>query len=304
MFRGLALLAAGAMAVAVFAERAVSSQPLDAPDPAQAELRVAFLDKLFRGGGGCLTEREMRDRDVVRNAIVIRDAGLCVSQDSLTENGTKWRFTSVTNPRARGGPVWYLPHDNESEAFDAAVYAVARYGGRLVAVDGGEGRNYNGLDPNRQFARTVAEAGPCAMRRPAPRYTNYVMDLFKGQKYILSMHNNTRGGSISVAMSDAKTSGYRTSGRFADPDHMVFIASRGSLENDGRAQATQRKLLAAGLNVVHEAVSPQNSDCSFSNYVVLNDRREYFNIEAVHGSAQQNDMVDALMRVLGYRPVG
>ena len=122
----------------------------------------------------------------------------------------------------------------QGEAFDAAVYAVSRYGGQLVAIDGGEGRNYRGIDPNRNFAVTAAEAGPCAMRRPSPRYTKYVMGLFKGQRHILSMHNNTRGGGVSVTMSSAKARGFRTGGRFSDPDHMVFIASKGSIDGDSR----------------------------------------------------------------------
>ncbi|GAB5376693.1 MAG: hypothetical protein AcusKO_31550 [Acuticoccus sp.] len=311
LFRRITLAAVVVALTALLADRAISPQvasssdpalSAQAPDPAQVELRVAFLGRLMRGGrGACLTERDIRDRDVLRNALTIRDAGLCVTQDTFSENGIDWRFTAISNPDARG-PVWYLPHDNESEAFDAAVYAVSRYGGQLVAIDGGEGRNYRGIDPNRYFAVTAAEAGPCAMRRPAPRYTKYVMGLFKGRRHILSMHNNTRGGGVSVSMSSAKAKGFRTGGRFSDPDHMVFIASKGSIDGDSRGRATRQKLLNAGLNVVHEAVSPQNSDCSFSNYVALNDRREYFNIEAVHGSSDQKAMVDALMGALGYRP--
>ena len=80
-------------------------------------------------------------------------------------------------------------------------------------------------------------------------------------------------------------------------------AGREPLERDRDARGWRDRLNAAGLNVVHETVSRQNSDCSFSNYVALNDRRAYFNIEAVHGSRIQTGMVDKLMAVLGYRPV-
>jgi len=293
--------------VAFFAEEHLGPWRPAAMEPAVEEpLRVAFLGRLLRnnGTGGCVSPGEVRDRDVVRNAHLITNSGLCITRKTFTENGSEWRFTSIAHPKARGGPVWYLPHDNESEAFDAAVYAVSRYGGRLVAVDGGEGRNYRGIDPNRTFALTANDARPCAIRRAAPQYTRYVMSLFDGARVILSMHNNSRGGGVTVNVNDGKSTGFRTGGTFSDPDHMVFIAGRGDIKSNRRALATRDKLLRAGLNVVYENVSEGNSDCSFSNHVVLHDRREYFNIEAVHGSRVQKGMVDALMGVLGYGAAG
>lgn len=295
-------VAACAVALAVLLAEGASGPPAKGPDLAEERLRIAFLGRIFRGGG-CVNPDAVRDQDVRRNLLAIKDAGLCVSQDKLSENGIDWRFTSIANTKSPRGPVWYLPHDDEQSAFDAAVYAVARYGGRLVAVDGGEGRNYRGVDPNRTFALTLAEARPCAIRNPAPRYSEFVMDLFGNSRHIFSMHNNTRGGSISIGVDTAKTKGFRASGQFSDPDHMVYIAGTKPLEADGRARATRDKLMRAGLSVVYEEVSAQNNDCSFSNHVALHDNREYFNVEAVHGSNLQKGMVDALMSVLGYRAV-
>ncbi|MEM0908058.1 MAG: hypothetical protein AAGJ94_11875 [Pseudomonadota bacterium] len=268
-------------------------------------LQMAILGRLRgdRGAGNCLDLSEVGDRDVQRNAGAIRAAGLCVTADGFSEQGYDWRFTIISNPKARRGPVWYLPHDDESEAFDAAVYAVARYGGRLVAVDGNEGRNYRGIDPNRHFAVSAQDARPCAMRGPAPQYTRYVMGLFRGARHIFSMHNNTRGGGVTVNVNTNKVRGFQASGRFSDPDHLVYIASRRPLSQDRDARALRDKLLGAGLSVVHETVTRQNSDCSFSNHVALHDRRDYFNIEAVHGSTLQKAMVDTLLATLGYRPV-
>ncbi len=297
--RRLAIAVCAVALAVLFAEGAAAPPPVK-PKPDEERLRVAFLGRLF-GGGGCVNPDAVRDQDVRRNLHAIKNADLCVSQDKLTENGIDWRFTTIANTKAPRGPVWYLPHDDEQTAFDAAVYAVARYGGRLVAVDGGEGRNYRGVDPNRMFAMTLAQAGPCAMRFPAPRYTNFVMDQFGGARHILSMHNNSRGGSVTVGVNTAKAKGYRTSGTFSDPDHMIFTAGTNPIEADRRASATRDNLLRAGLSVVHEQVSQTNNDCSFSNHVALNDNREYFNIEAVHGSNMQKGMVDALMALLGYR---
>ncbi|MEO1103444.1 MAG: hypothetical protein AAFW98_06895, partial [Pseudomonadota bacterium] len=190
---------------------------------------------------------------------------------------------------------------NESAAFDAAIYSVARYGGKLVAVDGSEERNYGGVDPNRHFAASAGDASACRMRRAAPQYVRYVMGHFRGARHVLSIHNNTRGGGVTVNVNSAKAKGFRASGRFSDPDHLVYIASTRPIAQDRGAAAIRDRLLRAGLNVVHEHVTRTNNDCSFSNYVTLNDRREYYNVEAVHGSRLQRGMVDALLGTLGYR---
>ena len=279
-----------------------------APVKAQAmagEVELAFLGNLLgtRRGGGCSGAGDVQDRDVTRNAAAIRAARLCVSQETIAENGISWTFTSIENPAAPNGPVWYLPHDNESTAFDAAVYAVARYGGAVVALESGDRRELRGIDPNRYFARDARDAAPCRMRAPTPRYTRTVMDFFNGKRHILAMHNNTRGGALVASMRTAKSTGFRAKGPLADADNMVFIAGLNPITSDRRGMQLRDQLLRAGLNVVYEHVTPQNSDCSFSNYVALNDRRDYFNIEAVHGSGEQDDMVDRLMDVLGYRPV-
>jgi hypothetical protein len=151
---------------------------------------------------------------------------------------------------------------------------------------------------------TAADAAPCRLNRATPDYTRYVMGLFEGQDYILSIHNNTRGGGVTVNVSNAKTRGFPVgSGPFADPDHLVYIAGPSPPDRDPEAQEWRKRLLRRGLNVVHETVTRGNSDCSFSNHVVLNDGRPYFNIEAVHGSRIQERMVDALMEELGFRKV-
>lgn len=293
-----------ALAVCAVASPALADRGARAADGEPA-MRLAFLDRLrsaVRPSGGCADPGSFGDPDVRRNAAVIAAAGLCVSESTLAE-GVRWRFVSVTNPARPRGPVWYLPHDNENTAFDAAVYAVARYGGRAVALEAGERRAAGGIDPNRIFALSAADARPCRLRSPTPRYTRFVQDLFRGQRQILTIHNNTRRGDVQVDMRGAKTQGFRASGPLAaDPDHFVFIAGTEALERDGQARAQRDRLLAAGLNVVHERVSRENSDCSLSNFVALHDRRPYYNVEALHGSGLQTRMVDALMAALGVRP--
>jgi hypothetical protein len=256
----------------------------------------------LRAEAGCVDPSGIRDGDVARNRRVIEGEGLCVTVDVVREGAIRFVFTSIHDPEAPRGPVWYLPHDNEQEAFDAAVYAVAEYGGRMVAVNGDETRFFRAVDPNRYFAMSKADAAPCRIRRPTPAYTAYVMDLFAGRPEILSIHNNTRGGGVSVNVWNDKTRGYALdAGPFQDADHLVYIASERTVDRDPKARARRDGLLAAGLNVVHERVTRGNSDCSFSNHVVLNDGRPYYNVEAVHGSRLQKRMVDRLMDHLGYR---
>lgn len=303
------VLLAGLLGLGLTAPVGAAATPLSAAPSlpaAQADVvELALFGKLLGGGkgGACQDPAASGDADVRRNAAAIQSASLCVTSDSVSENGVRWNFTVVTNSSAPRGPDWYLPHDNENTAFDSAVYAVARYGGRLLSVDGPEARNYQGIDPNRWFADSASEAAPCDMSRASPKYTRHVMGFFKGARYVLAMHNNTPGGTVSADMNSAKAKGYQAGGPYADRNHMVFIAGLEPLERDKSARSWRDRLNAAGLNVVHETVSRQNSDCSFSNYVALNDRRAYFNIEAVHGSRIQTGMVDKLMAVLGYRPI-
>lgn len=259
-----------------------------------------------RGGGGgqsaCLAPESAGDADVRRAAAAIRAAGLCVTE--TTVNGAMpWRFFTVAHPRARRGPVWYLPHDNEDTAFRAALHAVVRYGGSMVALETGEQRNYRGIDPNRYFALNRGDIRACSMSAPAPAYTRHVMSLFRGRDAILTLHNNTRGGGVSVNMSGPKVTGFRASGPLSDPDHLVFIAGKRAVDNDRAARKRRDGLLSVGLNVVHERVSERTSDCSLSNHVALNDGRPYYNVEAVHGSRIQHVMVDRLMQVLRVRPL-
>ncbi|MEM9224721.1 MAG: hypothetical protein AAGB11_20315 [Pseudomonadota bacterium] len=263
--------------------------------------QLAFLDRFRRRGGGkCLDPASVDDRDVRRHSADIAQNRLCVTRERFSEGGIDWRFVIVDS--GRRGPVWYMPHDDEDTAFDAALYAISRYGGRLVAVDGPETRTYAGVDPNRHFAQSRREAATCRMRQATPKYTRFVEGLFRGAKRVFSIHNNTRGGGITANVNTAKLTGYRASGPLSDPDHLVFIAGTRPIDQDRKALSLRNKLLGAGLNVVHEQVTRSNNDCSFSNHIALNDGRDYFNLEAVHGSRIQRPMVDALMGVLGYRP--
>ena len=60
---------------------------------------------------------------------------LCADRITFKEGKQTWTFLLVWNTSHPKGPFWYLPHDNEESAFDAAVYAAAHYGGGFLAVE-------------------------------------------------------------------------------------------------------------------------------------------------------------------------
>lgn len=285
------------------------SVPLAAADTMPAGAKAPQEDAALRGTApeeraGCRPVAGETDPDLVRNAARIDAVGLCVTHVQLPENGATFAFVSVENRAAPEGPVWYLPHDDEDEAFDAALRAVTRYGGRLVAAEANEERLAMGADLNRMFAATAADARPCAITDPMPNYTAFVMGLYDGRPHIFSAHNNTDGGGITADVWTDKEQGYPiTTGRFGDADNLIYIAGEGPLAQDRAASALRVRLNGAGLGVVYEKVTRQNSDCSFSNHVVLNDGRPYFNVEAEHDSPVHGEMIERLLQILGYQPL-
>jgi len=83
--------------------------------------------------------------------------GLHVERVDFAEERARWRLYRITDPRRPRGPLWFVPHDDENAGFEAALVGLRRYGGTIVAVDGG-GRRRNrtvafgpAIDPNRNF---------------------------------------------------------------------------------------------------------------------------------------------------------
>ena len=70
--------------------------------------------------------------------------GLTVTRIEFRDDRTFWRLYRIDNQRKPHGPLWFVPHDNENAAFQAAVYAVRAYGGQVIAVE--EARSIAGPD--------------------------------------------------------------------------------------------------------------------------------------------------------------
>ncbi|QIE45638.1 hypothetical protein G5B38_08925 [Pseudohalocynthiibacter aestuariivivens] len=259
------------------------------------------------GDDGCLAASEMRDKDVKRHAAVLgASSGVCLSDLDFEENGLKWQITIIDNSKQPNGPTIYLLHDNENAAFDTALYSVLRYGGKLIAVEAGDSRQFQGQDPNRNFGMTKKATATCRemRKRPAPLFTQFLLDLRNPRiNFFLTLHNNANGhsgnggsGGISAARKSAVMTGMMSEVAKADEDDAILLAGRKPFDQERRAKKAAAFFLERGINVIYEHVIPERNDCSFSNYVVLNNLGEYFNIEAEHGHvAQQKAMLDMLM---------
>ncbi len=259
----------------------------------------------------CMEPTLAASTDIQRNLGRIERAPLCYRRQQVYEGGLHWTFHILEHRVHPQGPFWVLPHDDENTAFDVAVQAVIDYGGGLLAVDSGGQRRYLGQDPNRNFSRTRAESRSCrGQARPAPAYSQAVLDHYRGRPGpILALHNNRDGwsenggaGTISLANGSAAVSAYpgRGSGRLRDEDNLVFVIGTRPLSADPTLKRRVVALNAAGLNLMHKQLSASNFDCSLSDYVARHGLGEYYNIEAEHGDQQtQQQMVDRLLAVLG-----
>jgi len=265
----------------------------------------------------CVDPGAVNDSDVARLAAILRESGLCVRQEHASDGGFDWTFTVVENLTTPGGPVWYLPHDNENAAFDTAVHAVRNHGGRLIAVEAADNRSFRGQDPNRNFGRTADVAASCRdQRAAAPNYTDYVMAYLKPAPVAyLSLHSNDPGyngdgrggaGTISVFRKSSVMRGFAApnppNAAFRNGDNAVLFAGTEAYGNSSDAQRKRAALNDAGMNAIYEHVTWSRNDCSLSNYILLNfNDKPYYNVEVQHGdAATQIAMVERLLPLIGF----
>jgi len=259
------------------------------------------------GDDGCLGVSDLRDKDIRRNMAQLGpDSGICLSELEFSENGLNWRLTIAENSKHPKGSTIFLLHDNENSAFDASLYGIKKYGGKLVAVEAGDKRQFKGQDPNRNFGVAKSTTSTCRDMRtkPAPLFTQFLLDLHNGNlNYILTMHNNANGhsgnggsGGISAARNSTVMHGLQAPNG-GDEDDAVLLAGTKPYDKNNRAKKAVSYFHKQGINVIYEHVTPERNDCSFSNHVVLTGIASYFNIEAEHGhTAQQKQMLDVLMK--------
>ena len=117
-----------------------------------------FLTTGQTGAKPCINPRS-GDRDIFRNAKALSKH--CIRLHKIREAGKTWNIYEIGGKRR--GPLWAVLHDNENAAFDAAVTGLNRYGGRIVAIEAGERRNFP-----RARIRTATSASNAAATSAAP----------------------------------------------------------------------------------------------------------------------------------------
>lgn len=264
----------------------------------------------------CVDPGAVRDRDIARNIGFFQvNSGLCITEEFVAEHGRKWHMVVISNRKAARGPVWAILHDNENSAFDAALYSVAKYGGKMIALETGESRSFSRQDPNRNFGATRNITAPCRnmVNAPAPAFTEAISRHFDPKYPVLTMHSNENGhvgnggaGHISANRSSATMKGIMTRsprGTLSDEDNAVLTAGTTPFESNAKAQKLASYLDGMGINMIYEHVRTNTNDCSFSFHVKLNNLGDYYNIEVEHGRTEdQKEILDALMAYLGVKP--
>jgi hypothetical protein len=233
------------------------------------------------------------DDDFARHRDPAEWKGLAVSRVAFQVERGSWRLWRIRNARHPAGPLWFVPHDNENAGFEAALVAVRRYGGTLIAVDsgiepGGDGVRLNQavrygkpIDPNRNFDTAL------------PGYADRVLASLHPGYPIIALHTNAPGfdptdsrcnrsdpkgdGIISIRFCDdvlTPSPSQRREWPFDDDDTVAFATYHaGQSPSDAFCRDA---MVGADFNVVQERVVA--SDGSLSNYAVLH-HLHYLNFE-------------------------
>ncbi len=230
------------------------------------------------------------DDDFARHRSPATWRGLTVTRIDFTEERATWRLYRINDPKRPRGPLWFIPHDDENAGFEAALVAIRKYGGTIVAVDSnGTRRNSRvafgrAIDPNRNFHDGL------------PRYPSRVLAAVnRGAWPIIALHTNSPGyegnratcgnrggntdgeGIISIRFCNAVLTPNASRAKrypFDDDDTVAFATYRAT-QNPASAFCRAR-MVRADWNVVQERVV--NSDGSLSNFAVLHGL-DYLNFE-------------------------
>lgn len=241
--------------------------------------------------------------------------GLSVNRIEFREDRAFWRLYRIVNLRHPDGPLWFVPHDNENAAFQAAIFAVRSYGGIVIAVE--EARSVDGpdsrmnpdvaygrpIDPNRNF------------RDDTPNYAATILaDLGSPPRLIIALHTNEPGydasestctppgatntgkGEISVLLCSDLYSprpSIRAAWPYDDTDSVAIVSYLG--DRSPASGFCARPLAAADMNIMYEHVV--TSDGSLSNYALFRGL-PYVNLETQDRGSDPIGLANARSRQL------
>lgn len=237
----------------------------------------------------------VQDDDFTRHRDPAEWRGLAVDRIDFRVERATWRLWRIANTRRSRGPLWFVPHDNENAGFEAALAAVKRYGGVIIAVDSGVGVGEDGerlnqavaygrpVDPNRNFDTAL------------PGYADRILRNLSPGMPVIALHTNMKGfdtaesrcnrsdvpggGVISIRYCDdtlTPSPSVRRAWPWDDDDTVAFATYRtADTPSDGFCRDA---MVATDFNVVQERVVA--SDGSLSNYAVLHGL-SYLNFETL-----------------------
>lgn len=252
-----------------------------------------------------------QDDDFARHRDPAEWHGLRVDRIEFREERARWRLWRIANLRHPGGPLFFVPHDNENAGFEAGLALLRNYGGTLVAVDSGVAPDSDGVrmnhavdygkpvDPNRNFDSAL------------PGYARRILADLRGGP-IIALHTNAKGfetadskcnqgdpqgqGVISIRFCDdtlIPSPSQQRAYPFDDDDTVAFATflSRGSPSD----AFCRDQMVSADYNVVQERVL--TSDGSLSNYAVLHGLA-YLNFETLDRGLDPAELAFARDRLL------
>ncbi len=292
----------GGLLVAMMAPSAIAQERAAPPPPLQKI--VTQVDPLV-----------MASDDFLRLADPGLWRGLDVKRIEFRDDRAFWRLYRIANTRQPDGPLWFVPHDNENAAFQAAILAVRAFGGVVIAIE--EARSVDG--PDSRMNGDVAYGRPIDPNRnfsdDTPNYANAILtDLGNPPRLIVALHTNEPGykasestcappgatdtgrGEISILLCSQVYSPRRSvSGRwpFDDTDSVAIVSY---LDNHSPFSGFCAKpLLNADMNIMFEHVV--TSDGSLSNYALLHGL-PYVNFETQDRGTDPAGMAEARSRLL------
>lgn len=259
--------------------------------------------------------RRMGTDDFTRLADPALWAGLTVTRVEFRDDRAFWRAYRIDNWRNPAGPRWFVPHDNENAAFQAALYAVRAYGGEVIAVEearslsgpdsrlNGDVAYGNSIDPNRNF------------RDETPNYARAILgSIGDPTRLTIALHTNEAGYDSSKSTCGPPPPAYTGKGEisvllcsdlyapraaiyprwpFDDSDSVAIVSYFGDRSPESGFCA--RALSDADMNIMFEHVV--SSDGSLSNFALFHGL-PYVNLETQDRGITPDGLGDARSRLL------
>lgn len=219
------------------------------------------------------------------------------AQVMFTDNtGAKWTLQVFQSKSKPNGPSFFVPHDNENDAFLSGAWALSTYGGHLLSLECAENRECaQGIDPNRHFSDEN------------PIYADTMLAFFNAKPFpVITLHNNHDShhllggeGSIYAGLEIPYTDG-RGFYQSGDADDLIIYADIRPYETSPVFRSYNEEFAALGMNSIFEFIDERNAlGGHMSTYVIRNTSMEYFNVEAQHGHfEEQKDYLEMLLEIL------